>query len=56
MRVIRYNRSPESRRQRSEAQRTRRPIARTHRCACGLEFTPRVGNQKRCPDCIRRNP
>jgi rubrerythrin len=54
-RQIRYNRSEESHRERSEAQLRR--VLNPKLCeTCGTSYTPKVGNQKRCPSCIRADP
>lgn len=49
-RVIRYNRSPESQRERSEAQKRR--VLPPKVCeACDTPYTPSAANQRRCQDC-----
>lgn len=59
MRLIRYNRSPETKAQQRLGQLTKRPLAIRRVCAdldCTTVFVPKVGNQKRCPECIARDP
>ena len=58
-RVIRYNRSPETKAQQRLGQLTKRPLAIRRVCAtldCTTVFVPKVGNQKRCPECCARDP
>jgi hypothetical protein len=56
-RAIRYNRSPETKREQSEAQKRR--VLPARECvvfACWQTFTPKAGNQLRCPACIASDP
>jgi hypothetical protein len=38
---------------RNEAARAARPRFVTRHCWCGTPFRPKVGNQRRCPACVR---
>lgn len=50
-RVIRYNRSPESQRERSEAQKRR--VLKPKVCeTCDQSYIPAAANQRRCKPCV----